>query len=71
MTNKSLNLNKTSNMKDINRLRRELEKMYLHEKTKCTFISDKTIQYSQELDVYIVKEQRRLLNEYKLSKQNC
>lgn len=70
MTNKNLDLNKTNYMEDINKLRHELEQMYLHEKTNCAFISDRTVQYSQELDIHIVKEQKRLFNEYKLSKQN-
>ena len=66
MRDKNTNFN---NIQEINKLRQELEKMYLHEKTKCDFISDKTVEYSQTLDIYIVEEQRRLLNEYKLSKQ--
>lgn len=66
MRDKNTNFN---NIQEINKLRQELEKMYLHEKTNCDFISDKTVEYSQTLDIYIVEEQRRLLNEYKLSKQ--
>ena len=69
MINNAKNLNKTNNMEEINKLRRQLEQMYLMEVTNCAFVSDKTVQYSQELDVYIVEEQKRLFNEHKLRKQ--
>ena len=56
-------------MDEIKRIRQELEQMYLYEKMNLDSITDRTVKYSQELDVHIVEEQRRRFNEYKLSKQ--
>lgn len=62
--------NNTNTIKqEIELLRRELEEMYLDEKLNCAFISDKTVEYSQNLDKYIVEEQKRLFDEYLANKQ--
>lgn len=53
------------NMEEINKLRAELEERFLKEKLYCENVSEKTVQYSQELDIPIVKEQRRRLEEFK------
>ena len=69
MKNNSLETNKINHMDEIKRIRQELEQMYLYEKMNLDSITDRTVKYSQELDVHIVEEQRRRFNEYKLSKQ--
>lgn len=69
MIDNNINLIHENNMEEINKLRHELEQMYLNEKLSCAFISDKTIKHSQKLDIHIVEEQRRRFNEYKLNKQ--
>ena len=53
------------NMEEINKLRAELEERFLKEKLYCENVSEKTVQYSQELDIPIAKEQRRRLEEFK------
>ena len=69
MKNNDLEENKINHMDEIKRIRQELEQMYLYEKNNLDSITDRTVKYSQELDVYIVEEQRRRFNAYKLSKQ--
>ena len=69
MKNNSLETNKINHMDEIKRIRQELEQMYLYEKMNLDSITDRTVKYSQELDVHIVEEQRRRFNEYKLIKQ--
>ena len=60
---------KTMNIMDeINKLRHELELMYLNEKLHCSYVSESTVRCSQELDTYIVEEQRRRFDEYRMSK---
>lgn len=53
------------NMNDLEEIRKELGSMFLKEKLEGDKISEKTIQYSQYLDIPIAIEQRRRLEEYK------
>lgn len=53
------------NIEEINKLRAKLEERFLKEKICQNMVSEETIRKSQELDIPIVEEQRRLLEEFK------
>ena len=52
-------------MNEVNRLRAELEERFLNEKLNHNKVSDKTVKYSQFLDIPLAQEQRRRLEEFK------
>lgn len=52
------------NMEEVNKLRAELEERFLNEKFNQNKVSDKTVKYSQYLDIPLAQEQRRRLEEF-------
>lgn len=53
------------NIEEINKLRAKLEERFLNEKIYQNMVSEETVRKSQELDISIVEEQRRLFEEFK------
>jgi CO dehydrogenase/acetyl-CoA synthase epsilon subunit len=54
--------------REIKKLRAELTAMYVEDKMKRDALREETVKLSQELDIPIVVEQRRLLEKYRESK---
>ena len=56
------------NLEEINNLRKVLEQMFLQEKIYDDKVSEDTVKLSQLLDIPIVEEQKRRLEEFNKSR---